>query len=191
MNLTDLQVELRGIEDHLAVLHNEIEKMKPKTDEEKKTDYEAITRLASKHPLRNETIGNTSDDVRKQFFSGLSYILLSSEKDIYARLLYLTRMSVGCGLNWSAEDIYKNGLAFENTGIDKFCVEMQEYAYTFLVEAFVLASLTESASPETFTIISDVAKLMNCDKEEIRFIAQVAKCKLSENTDLLLDLPVP
>jgi len=84
LNLTELQVELRTIEDRLSVLHNEIEKMKPKTDEEKKTDYEALTKLALKHPLGNRTISNAPEDIKKLFFSGLSYMILSDETDIYA-----------------------------------------------------------------------------------------------------------
>lgn len=39
MNLTDLQVELRLIEEHIAGLHNEIENMKPKTEEQKIIDF--------------------------------------------------------------------------------------------------------------------------------------------------------
>ena len=35
MNLTDLQLELRSIEEHIANLHSEIEKMKPQPVEEK------------------------------------------------------------------------------------------------------------------------------------------------------------
>ena len=34
-------MELRSIEEHISQLHNEIEKMKPQIEEEKKTDFEA------------------------------------------------------------------------------------------------------------------------------------------------------
>ena len=33
LNLTDLQMELRSIEEHISQLHNEIEKMKPQAEE--------------------------------------------------------------------------------------------------------------------------------------------------------------
>lgn len=52
MNFTELQMELRSIEEHISQLHNEIEKMKPQIEEEKKTDFEAISRLARKHPVK-------------------------------------------------------------------------------------------------------------------------------------------
>ena len=46
MNLTDLQVELKSIEEYIAVLQTEIEKMKPKTEEQRTIDFKQITILA-------------------------------------------------------------------------------------------------------------------------------------------------
>ena len=52
MNLTDLQKELRSMEERLSVLQKEIEGMKPKTAEEKKDlvpEYMTITPAANRN----------------------------------------------------------------------------------------------------------------------------------------------
>lgn len=89
MNLTDLQIELRNIEEHISQLQTEIEKMKPQTEKEKKEDFETITRLARKHPISSLSISNAPQILQKEFVDSLSYLLLSEEKDKYSRLLYL------------------------------------------------------------------------------------------------------
>ena len=94
LNLTELQIELRSIEDHIAQLHSEIENMKPKTDEQKKTDFDAITKLAKQHPINNLGIVNAPEILQKEFVNSLSYLLLTEEKDIYSGLLYLCRVAV-------------------------------------------------------------------------------------------------
>lgn len=191
MNLTELQVELRSIEEHISTLHSEIERMKPQTEEEKKADFESITKLASKHPIKNDKIASASIEIKKLFIGSLSYILLIEEKDIYSRLLYLCRFSKGCGYEVSAEDIYRIGLEFEMNDLDKLCRDLKEYKYTYLVEAFIIANLSEEASVNMLMLIADIAKILGCDKEEIQVIAQVAKSKLMDNVDLLRDIPTP
>lgn len=47
MNLTELQIQLRAIEEHISDLQTEIEKMKPQPEDEKKAMFEKITELAS------------------------------------------------------------------------------------------------------------------------------------------------
>ena len=53
MNLTELQIQLRSIEEHISDLQAEIEKMKPQPEDEKKAMFEKITELASKYPLES------------------------------------------------------------------------------------------------------------------------------------------
>ena len=189
MNLTDLQVELRDMEEHLALLHNEIDKMKPKSEEEKKTDFTAIDKLAARNPINNALITAMPETSKKIFLGSLSYILLSIEKDIYARLLYLTRLSIGCGMSWNAESLYKSGLEVDD--IDMIIKEMDGYKDTFLTEAFIISNLKEPANEKTLSVIADIAKAFGCDAEELRVIAQVAKCRLMDDTEILLNIPIP
>lgn len=191
MNFTELQMELRSIEEHISQLHNEIEKMKPQIEEEKKTDFEAISRLARKHPVKNAKLTKALPDVKKTFIRGLAYLIVTEETDAYDRLLYLTRLSIGCGLDMTAEEIYKSGLEFEAADIERLCTDLMEYKYTYLVEAFIIANLSDEPAANIFSVIADVAKVMGFDKEKLRVTAQVAKAKLTNNLDILKELPVP
>lgn len=191
MDLTDLQVELCSIEQRIAALHLEIEKMKPQTEKEKKENFEAITKLARKHPLTNSVMSSVPEPIRKQLIGGLSSLLQTDEKDSYEGLLYLLRLSCGWGLELSAEDIYRAGLKFNLEDIEKSCAVLQEYKHTYLVETFVIAGLAEEKWNEKLVAIADMAVLMKCDKEEVQVTAQVAKCRLTGDWDSLKELPVP
>ena len=188
MNLTELQVELRDIEEHISQLHSEIEKMKPKTDEQKKTDFEAITKLARKYPIKNMSIAKAPDVVKKELVSSLAYLIRIGENDLYNRLLYLCRFALGCGLNISAEDIYKYGSELKPEDIEKYCIDLKEYKHTYLIEAFTLASMSEEARADMLSAVADIAQMLQCNKEEILVFAQVAKSKLTDDTDILDDI---
>lgn len=189
MNLTDLQVELRKMEEHLAALHLEIEKMKPKKEKKKTMDFETITNTAKQYPLNHLKIAKESEGLKKKFIYSLSYLLLTKENsDVAGRLLYLCRLAFGCKMNVTAEDIYRSGLEFEAGNLEKISKELIVYKHSYLIEAFIIANLSE-VSVERLIIIADMAKLMDCDKEEICVIAQVAKSRVLDNPDVMQDMP--
>lgn len=189
MNLTQLQEELRSIEEQISSLHNEIENMKPKTEEQKKKDFEKITVLAAKHPIVNAEIASAEE--KKNLFSSLSYILSLEQNSVDAGLLYLTRLAIGCNLKLSAEELYKAGLEFKKEDLNGLTETIQKHKYTYLTEAMILVNLTANTSSSVLALISELATIMDCDKEEIRVIAQVAKSRLIDNINLILDIPLP
>lgn len=189
MNFTDLQVELREIEARIEQLHSEIEKMKPQAEEEQKENYAAITRLAYQHPVKNETFLKTTEHVKKMTIGSLSYFFVADKQDIYDRMLYLCRLSKGIGLEWSAEDIYKEGLGFDERDMGNLCRDLWDDKYAYLTEAFMIAGLSEDVR-NFMPVVADLAQMFDCDKEEIRVIAQVAKSVLEDNTDILNEIQV-
>lgn len=191
MNLTDLQMELRAIKEHISVLHHQIEKMKPQTADQQKTDFEKLTKLAARHPLVNTRIKKAPKEVKKLIMGSLFFLVLAENVDIYSRLLYLCRLSKGSGYDISAEELYQLGLAFERSDLDRLDKELTDYKYTYLVEALIVANLSEKASAETLSFIADLAKLMNCDKEEMCVLGMMAKSVLMEKPDYMLDIPAP
>lgn len=191
MNLTDLQVELRLIEDHIAALHNEIEKMKPQPEEEKRADFEQITKLAAKNPIGKQSVKNASLEMKKLFFSSLSYILLQEEMGFYNRLLYLCRLSKGCGLDITAEELYKSGLEFEMNDLNKLVQEIADCKYTYLIEMLIVANISVEVSESILAIVTDFASAFEISKEELRVLGMIAKGVLISNEDLILDMPVP
>lgn len=191
MNLTDLQQELRSIESRIEMLHNEIEQMKPKTEDEKRNNFEKITKLAGKAPIVRTSISEESADVKKTIFSSLSYLLLLDETDISDRLLYLCRLAKGCGYDASAEELYKNGLEFEEADLARMETELAEYKFTYLVEAFLIANISGEASKELLSVIADLANVFGIEKEEIQVIGLAAKSVLTNHFDFMFELPVP
>lgn len=161
MNLTDLQVELKSIEEYIAVLQTEIEKMKPKTEEQRTIDFKQITILAENSTVVNEDIKKMSEQTKKLMFSSLSYIILKEENDFYNRILYLTRLAKGSEFNTSAEDIYKYGLEFEMKDINNLIQDIKEYRYTYIIEALIIVNISENASTDMLSIIADIASMMD------------------------------
>ena len=190
MNLTDLQQELRSIESRIEMLHNEIEQMKPKTEDEKRNDFEKITKLAGKAPIVRTSISAAPEYVKKTIFSSLSYLLLLEETDISDRLLYLCRLAKGCGYDASAEELYKNGLEFEEADLERLKTELAEYQFPYLMEAFLIANISGEASKKLLSVIADLANAFGIEKEEIQVFGLVAKSVLTNHFDFMLELPV-
>ena len=189
MNLTELQIELRNMEEQLSVLHNEIENMKPKSEDVQKEEFATIDKLAAQFPISNSVITNMSDICKKMLFTCLAYIVLATEENIYAGMLYLTRLSQGCSAELKTADIYKLGIEVED--IFKVVNEIKDYKDTVLVEAFIISNLRGPADKKCISAIADVASIMGCDSEELQMIAQIAKYKLVEDLSILQSLPIP
>lgn len=191
MNLTELQMQLRGIEDHISALQVEIERMKPRPEDEKKAALEKITKLAMQFPLDNKQVPEMPAVSKMAYITGLAYITLADENKLYEKLLYLCRLAYGMGLPISSEEILQRGMAVDKTSFDKMCSDLKRWRYSFLTDALVLANITAEAAAAAFSVIADMAKIMDCDKEELCFSAYVAKAVLTENMDVLSQLPVP
>ena len=191
MDLTELQAELRLMEQHLAALQKEVEKMKPQSEEESKKNYDAITRLAQLHPLKHESLRSAPEDIKKLFVRGLSFLLQTEEEKQYSRILYLCRLSMGIGLDLSAEEICRIGVSFDMEDMGALCLELADYKYPFLTEAFILSYLSGECSGSFFGLIAEIAEIMKCDREEMRVTAQIAKSVLTGDPDVLGELPAP
>ncbi len=195
MNLTDLQIELRRIGDRLGQLHREIEKMKPKSEDEQQAALASVNKLAAQAPLRHAALLNAEPSVKKTFVKSLAYLIVSAGQDINARLLYLCRLAlgIGCdpGLEASAEALYKAGLEFQAEDLRELAQLPRDLQYVFLVEALIAAHTAPESAPALYAAVADAAEIMQCDREELRVCAAVAKGRLLDDYDGLDDLPQP
>ena len=191
MNLTELQMQLRSVEEQMAELQMEIEKMKPKPEYEKKLIYNKITGLAQKYPIENKRSFNISEAVAKAYVSCLAHIIVADEDKIYDKLLYLTRIAYGIGLSASADDIILIGMNFDKNDFENACVELKEVKYAFLTDALILVNINEQASEDAFALIADMAQALGCDKEDVRAAGFVAKAVLKNDFDILNQMPAP
>lgn len=191
MNLTELQIQLRSIEEHISDLQAEIEKMKPQPEDEKKAMFEKITELASKYPLEGRHFPKTSKVDVKAYIFCLAYISLADDSKIYDKLLFLCRLSHSMGLLLSSEDVFRMGLEIDEKYFDKACSELKSQKYSFLADALTLVNLTEEATEASFRLIADIAKIFECEIEDLQAAAMVAKAVLIEDFNILKQIPVP
>lgn len=191
MNLTELQMQLRSVEEQMAELQTEIEKMKPKPESEKKLIYNKITKLAQKYPVENKRSFNRSEAVAKAYVSCLAHIIVADEDKIYDKLLYLTRIAYGMGLSASADAIILMGMDFDKNDFENACIELKDIKYAFLTDALILVNINEQASEDSFALIADMAQALGCDKEDVRAAGFVAKAVLKNDFDILNQMPAP
>lgn len=191
MTLTDLQIELREIEEKIKKLHVEIENMKPKAINDNHKKFLSINILAKQSPINIETLNLSSKTQKVLFVNVLAYIVSLDRINFYEKLLYLCRMSNGCGLKLEAEEIYKGGLKFEEQDVGRISEELRGLRYVLLVEALVIANITGKASSVVLSEIAEIASLLTVNKIELQLISQVAKSKLSKNLDLLNGYSIP
>ena len=190
MTLTELQVQLRSIEQSLSVLQTEIEKMKPKASAENKQNFEKITRQAKQFPIENETLLQQDKSIRKSYIAGLSYLLNVDHDGFADKLMYLCRISCGVNLSLSAEEIVQLGMQFESEDLEKFRFDLTNCAYNFLVDGLTIAGLTGQPSEMLLSMIADFAQLLGCDKDDLCVTSYIAKANLTQNMDILNQIPV-
>lgn len=191
MNLTDLQKQLRAIEEHAAALQVEIEKMKPQPENRKKEVLEGITKIATQYPLKNRKLPKEMAELSQSYITCLAYIMLAENNKIYEKLLYLSRLARGMGVLVSSEDILRMGMEVDKEYFENACAELKELKYLFLTDTLILANISEEAANITLSLIADIAGIVECDKDDLRAAAYVAKAVLTEDFDVLRQLPIP
>lgn len=68
MDLTELQIQLRSIEDHISALQIEIEKMKPQPEDEKNAMFENVSKIAEQFPLNNKQFPEMTAAQKKRLY---------------------------------------------------------------------------------------------------------------------------
>lgn len=190
MNLIDLEAKLRTMENQISQILAEVEKAKSET-EETKIDYDAIMRVAKKYPINELDICHAPEQLRKEFVSMLMYLFVADDNGLAERLLYLTRLAVGCKLEMNAKDVYQSALTIKMDDVERLSGELADYRYSFVIEVFVVANLSVGMDKNAWTLLADIVQLMKCDEEEIVVLSHVAKYKLTGDTRHLDEIPLP
>lgn len=193
MDLTELQVNLRNIEEDICRLQTEIEKMKPKTNSAQKENFTRIDKIAKVHALENKFLLRENDAVKKAYLTCLSYIMLADEVDIYDKLIYITRIGYGIKADLSSEDIYKAGRDMDKDYLEDICMDLSSLKYCFIADALIVANIKGQAAASVLTLIADLAQFMQCTKADFNVITAVAKAVLTNKFDMLkeIDAPLP
>lgn len=188
MDLREFQRKFKEMEDFINNYISDIEKGKDKSYEYKKPDYENITNIAKKYPLKRKALKGASELMKKEYITSLTYFLTIGENTNFDKLLYICRISEGLKLDSSAEDICNAAMRFDGNDIEKVCEELIEYKFSYLVDALIIANIKGEADKKILSLIADIAGFMSCSKEEVRVIALVAKTALTNNAYWLKDV---
>lgn len=190
MNLTELQSELRSLETQIANLQSKVQEMKPTSHTQRRSDYDKITKLAKQYALDKPYLRRESAYLRKQYITCLSpFVALDGQ--VYDRLLYLTRLSLGLQLPYTAEEILHLGLNTELADLDWQFQDLKPLKYSLLTDILILANCSGCASEETLALAADYAVALGCNAEDMKITAQVAKAVLKNDFNILRVLPLP
>lgn len=189
MDLTQLQAELRAVERKMSELQAEIEKMKPRPENEVKQDYAKIEQTAKRNPISIPMLKNAGEYEKKSYLSGLSFLAFARQPHDTDRLLYLSELAAGMNVPAKPEELVKMGMRVNENSLDGICDAVRKYRYSFVLDALVLANIHGQARAFTLESIADMARLLGCSQEDMRITAQIAKCTLTDNFDALDKIP--
>ncbi|MCD8109569.1 MAG: hypothetical protein LUE14_05660 [Clostridiales bacterium] len=192
MNLTELQTELRRMENQIHGLYAEMETMKLLLEgsQQRGGGFKEIDKLAGNYPIKRFGMVAAPCPIKYRLIVMLSYVCLSDAKNTYNGLLYLCRLAAGAGFRPDAEKFYKSGLQMKED-IQMLCDDLQPYKHIFLVESLIILNIQGKEDFHRISLIADLAMLMGCDKEEMNVIALIAGSVITDDINIIKSMPLP
>lgn len=190
MDLTQLQAELRTVEHKMSELQAEIEKMKPRPENEVEQDYAKIEQTAKRNPISIPMLKNAGEYEKKSYLSGLSFLAFAGRSHDTDRLLYLTELAAGMGAPAKPEELIKMGMRVNDNSLEGICDAVRKYRCSFIMDALVLANIHGQARASTLEKTVNMARILGCSQEDMHITAQIAKCTLTDNFDALDKIPL-
>lgn len=190
MDLTQLQAELRTVEHKMSELQAEIEKMKPRPENEVEQDYAKIEQTAKRNPISIPMLKNAGEYEKKSYLSGLSFLAFAGRPHDTDRLLYLTELAAGMGAPAKPEELIKMGMRVNDNSLEGICDAVRKYRCSFIMDALVLANIHGQARASTLEKTANMARILGCSQEDMHITAQIAKCTLTDNFDALDKIPL-
>lgn len=189
MDLTQLQAELRAVENKMSELQAEIEKMKPRPQEDTAADYAKIAKAAKQNPLNNPTLKAADEHTKKSYLSGLAYLSFAGQPVDMDRLLYLTALSEGIGYGYEPESLVTLGMRMDENAFEYVSEAVRPHRISFMTDAFVLANMTGAADTSMLEALTGMAHILGCTADDMKVVAAVAKAVLTDNFDMLDNVP--
>ena len=189
MDLTQLQAELRAVENKMSELQAEIEKMKPRPQADLAADYAKIARSAKQAPVNNLLVSAADDYTKKSYLSGLAYLSFAGQPVDMDRLLYLTALSFGIGCGYEPENLVTLGMRMDENAFEYVSEAVRPYRISFMTDAFVIANMTGTAETSMLEALTGMTYILGCTADDMKVIAAVAKAVLTEDFDVLDSVP--
>lgn len=190
MNITDIQLELRKIEEQLKALEVELEEFKPDKNKINESQLKEIERLAKKIPIKNKAIKAADESVKKYYIQFLSMLAYNDGKKVEDKLLFICRVAYGADYNLSASEIKLLGADTNQNTPGDIIDQVGKYYMWLITDALIVASLGGTPSEDNIKLITTVASTMGCSREDMKIISTVVTCVLKNNFDPLDKLEI-
>lgn len=185
MNLTEIQVELRKVNNTLQYLSNELEELKPKSDAEQKKLYDKIDSLAKSYTIQNNMLINSDIQVKKTYLKILSFVTQHSQSDLEEKLCFLMRISNGIHYSDSSEEIVRLGMNVDQEDLSDIQQFDRSVGFSLIVDALLLISLDGKPKEKDMEFVVSLAQILGFDEEEMVVLSTMATAVLTNNFDLL------
>ena len=197
MNITDIQLELRKMEQDMAKMQQkmseleiELEDFKPKSKTKETVDFKKAEIMAKVKPIPNRKLKNADDFVKRTYFKFLAMLADIDSSDSFNKFLFVARINYGVEYNVSLEDIAASGVGMQERDLNDIAESLEEYKYSLLADSLILANVSGNISEKLIKPISTMANFFSCDKEDMKVISTVSMCVLVNNFDKLDTLKI-
>lgn len=186
MNFTGLQKELRSVGKQIEALEAAVEQMKPKTEEEKKKEYNKIMNLAGRYPLTGRGLEGVRENTQAMYLKMLASLAILASQHFTERLLYISRIAAGMkNGRYTTEKIVELMRQFVGKDLENLYTDLEPAREWFLVDAFATAYLCGEPSEEMIEFTAELAVLMKFSQEDIEILSRIAKGMLTDDFSCL------
>lgn len=189
--IAELQCEIRGIKNELTSLDKRLENIDGELSNFRdlsptNTEYINIYELALTFPKISHPILNENVTVKRNYFSLLLMISTLDDSINDEQLLFLQRIIL-MDNNSKLDDYISNlgNINFQNAIFQLNEVVKNKYRMQLLLDMIILSNLSKGTEKKSYEIISSFAAVVNCSKQDVGMLAQIAKTILLNDISYL------
>lgn len=178
--LLELQTKLRQLTEdyHEQMLDLTRELSQAVEDAEggqKQMNFKQLAKLGARRPLHNRWLEKAEDTLRNEYLIFLCAVAQSAPEMDEGWLL-LQRIACGAGVS-SLEALAAAAMCLEEGDMERFARQVGQdkgLRNSFLLDAMLLRLACPQPCPKTEELLVDLAALLECPAEELRFLGKLA-----------------
>lgn len=155
---------------------------------EKLCDYIDQNKAAN-YPIGNAQLADATDYIKNAYFKMLAVVLQQGAEITPAQRNLLQRMVAGANCDHAPEDYLRQALEIKVEEYVDFAAECKELPvkYRFILDALLLIAVEEK-NEDQLKLAANFVESLKINKEEITYLAQLAKAILSQSACECADL---
>ena len=143
---------------------------------------------AKNYPIKNDCLCESTDFIKNGYLKMLAVILQQAGETTDAQVNIYKRILAGAQSEFTAEDFLRMALSIEIEDFVNFTGECKELSlkYNFVLDAIILIGLKEKKE-EQFRLLAGFCEALGITKEEMRYLAMMAKAILEMSESAYVD----